>query len=78
MYLGHKIELHHSIGQWFSVRFETGYQSQHGSVECTIDLAERNLPWIVHIYHWDMTQESEILRLTNKFSITFFFYFVGV
>lgn len=64
-YLWHQVELHHCIGQGFSVGFQTGHQPEHGPVECSVNLGQWNLSRIIHIHHRDVSQESTTPQQDN-------------
>ena len=49
-YLGHEVELDHSVGEGFRVGPQAGDEAQHGAVERPVDLCERLLAWVVHIH----------------------------
>lgn len=58
-HLRHGVELHHSISQGLSIASQRRNNSQHCTIECSIDLGQGGRTWIVHIYDWNVTQESE-------------------
>ena len=56
-HLWHEVQLNHCIRERLGVCTQTRNQTQHGPVECTIDLHEWCLARVVDVHDGDMTQE---------------------
>ena len=64
VYLGHGVELYHGIGQRVAIGPQVRDQTEHGSVESSVDLAQRAGSRIINIYHRNVPQEPiEMFRI---------------
>ena len=59
-HLGHGVEVNHGVSERVGVGPEVGDKPQHGSVEGSVDLFQREGARIVHVDHWDMPQEPGV------------------
>ena len=54
-YLRHRVELDHGISQRLCIAPQWWNDSQHCTIECSIDLCKRCGAWVVNIDDWYMT-----------------------